>query len=127
MEDVAGRGVAAEIDGIARRREDRLTEFLLELGIGPLDERDAIAAGDMVEPDLAGAEAALGGEMLARGDELAVRAPGRIVEEGEAFLGQLAFAGTVRVHDPDIVAAAAIRGEGDLASVGREAGVGFEC
>src|SRR5437868_4472463 len=81
---VAGGGVAAEIDGLAVRREGRLAKLLLELRIGPLDQGDAVAdAGDMVEPDLAGAERALRGEMLARGDILAVRAPGRRVEQAE--------------------------------------------
>src|SRR3546814_9920013 len=63
--------------------------------------------------------------MLARGDIFPVRTPGRIVEEGELLLGQLAPVGAVRVHDPDIVAAAAIRREGDLAAVGRKAGLHF--
>ena len=58
--------------------------------------------------------------MLARGDEASVGAPRRRVGEGEALLGDLARAGAVRVHHPDIVAAAAIGGEGDLPPVGRK-------
>ena len=75
----------------------------------------------MVEPDLAGAERALRGEMLARGDILAVRAPGRRVQQAEGLPGDRARARSVGVHHPDIVAAAAVRGEGDQPPVGREA------
>src|SRR5205085_11435301 len=81
---VARGGVAAEIDGLAIGREGRFAKLLLELRIGPLDKGDAVAdAGDVVEPDLAGAERTLGREMLARGDILPVRAPGRRVEQAE--------------------------------------------
>ena len=119
---VAGRGVAAEIDGLAVGREGRLAKLLLELRIGPFDQRHAVAdAGDMVEPDLAGAERALRREVLARGDILPVRAPGRRVEQPEILAGDLAGAGAVGVHHPDIVAAAPVRGEGDHLPVGREA------
>ena len=75
----------------------------------------------MVEPDLAGAERALRREMLARGDILAVGAPGRRVEQAEGLARDRPRARAVGVHHPDIVAAAAVRGEGDQPPVGREA------
>src|SRR5205085_4417047 len=97
-------------------------EFLLELGIGPLDQGDAVAdSGDVVEPDLAGAERALRREMLARRYILPVRAPRRRVEQAEILARDLAGAAAVRVHHPDIVADAPVRGEGDELAVGREA------
>src|SRR5947209_924715 len=53
LEDVAGRGVAAEEDRAAVGGESGLAQFLLILRVGPLDQRHAVAdAGDMVEPDL---------------------------------------------------------------------------
>src|SRR5687767_10898160 len=58
--------------------------------------------------------------MLARGDVAAVRAPGRVVEQLERLAGDGAGAGAVGVHHPDIVAATAIRGEGDQPAVGGE-------
>ena len=122
FERVARRRVAAEIDVAAVGGEGRFAQLLLELGIGPLDQGLArAAAADIVEPDLAGTQRALGGEMLARRDEAAVRAPGRIVQEGEGLGGDGAGTGAVDVHHPDIVAAATVRGEGELAAVGREA------
>ena len=122
FEDRPRRGVATEIDRTAVGREDRLAELLLVLRVGPGDERDAApGAADMVEPDLTGAERALGREMLARGDIPAVRAPGRGIEQFEIFARDRARAGAVGVHHPDIVAAAAVRSEGDQPPVGREA------
>ena len=122
LEGVAGGGVAAEEDRAAVGGESRLAQFLLILRVGPLDQRHAVAdAADMVEPDLAGAERALRREMLARGDILAVAAPGRRVEQAESLVGDLARAAAVDVHHPDIVAAAAVRGEGDEPAIGREA------
>ena len=47
--------------------------------------------------------------MLAGGDEAPVRAPRRVVEQGEG-LGDRAWRRAVGVHHPDIVAAAAVRG-----------------
>ncbi len=120
LEGGAGGDVAGEINGLAVGRVDGLAQLLLVLLVGLLDQRNAAAAGDVVEPDLAGAERAPGGEMLLGGDEAAVRAPRRLVEEPEILLGQLALVRAVDVHDPDIVAAAAVRGEGDAAAVGRE-------
>src|SRR3546814_8524218 len=83
FEDVARRGGVGEIDALAVGREHRLAQLLLIFGVGPLDQRDALSAGEVIHPDLAGAERASGREMLARGDIFPVRTPGRIVEEGE--------------------------------------------
>jgi hypothetical protein len=121
FEDRTGRDVAGEVDALAVGRVDRLAELLLVLLVGLLDERYPGPAGDVVEPDLAGAERAPGGEMLLGRDEAAVGAPARLVEEPEILLGQLALVRAVDVHDPDIVAAAAVGGEGDAPPVGREA------
>ena len=75
----------------------------------------------MIEPDFAGAERAPGGEMLLGDDELTVGTPARLVEQAEIFLRQLALVAAVTVHDPDIVAAAAVGDEGDALAIGREA------
>jgi hypothetical protein len=127
FEIVAGRGVAAEIDGLAVRRVSRLAELLLELGIGPFDQGNAVAdAGDVVEPDLAGTERPRRREMLARRDILPVGAPGRRVQQAEGLARDLTDPRPVRVHHPDIVAAAPVRGEGDELPVRREAGLHVE-
>ena len=96
------------------------------LRVRALDEGDAAAAGDVIHPDLTGSGGALSGEMLPGGDEAAVGAPGRVVEERERLLGDLPLARAVRVHDPDIVAASSIRSEGDLPTVRREARLHLE-
>ena len=121
FEDRAGGRVLAVIDARPIMREDRFAQLLLVRLAGALDERHAVASADMIEPQLAGAERAPGGEMLARDDILAIGAPARVVEQAEAFLGQLALVRSVGVHDPDIVPSAAIRGKGDAAAIGREA------
>ncbi len=117
FEDIAGSGVAAEIDGIARRREHRLAELFLEARVRPLDKRNARAAGHVVHPYLAGSGRALSREMLARRDEAAVGAPGRVVEKREGLFGELPPVGAVDVHNPDVLAAAPIGGEGNLPAV----------
>src|SRR5690606_2409175 len=58
---------------------------------------------------------------LAGHDVLAVRRPRRIVEQAEAFLGDLARIAAVGGDGPDVVAAAAVGGEGDAAAAGRPA------
>ena len=63
--------------------------------------------------------------MLLGDDEAPVGAPRRLVEEAEVLLGDLALVAAVGVHQPDIVAAAAVGGEGDAAAVGREARMNF--
>ena len=79
----------------------------------------------MVHPDLARTERALGGEVLLGHDVLAIRAPAWLVEQAEALIGELAPVAAVAVHDPDIVAAAAVGGEGDPPTIGGEARLGF--
>ena len=61
--------------------------------------------------------------MLARDDEVAVGGPFRAIEQAEGLLGDRARVRAVPVHHPDVVAAAAIGGEGDLTPVGRIAGL----
>ena len=53
LENGAGRDVARVINMPAIGRKDWLTQFLLVLLIRPLDQQDACAAGNMVEPDFA--------------------------------------------------------------------------
>ena len=125
FEDRTRRGVAGVVDVLAIGGEDRLAQFLLVLLAGALDEQDAVAAGDVVHPDLTRAERAPGGEVLLGDDVLPVRAPARLVEQAEALVGQLALVAAVAVHDPDVVAAAAVGGEGDPLAIGREARLGF--
>ena len=75
LEDRAGRGVVAEVDVAAVGRERGLAGVLLVGAL--LGELQAVAAAAVVEPHLAGAERALGGEVLAGDEVLAVGRPGR--------------------------------------------------
>ena len=59
--------------------------------------------------------------MLARDDEVAVGRPVGLVQQPEGLLGDLARDRAVAADGPDIVASAAVGGEGDLAAVGRVA------
>ena len=120
FEDRAGRGVAREIDMLATGRIDRFAQFLLMLLIGLLDQRHAATARDVIDPDLTRAERTAGGEMLARDDEAAIGAPSRLGKETEILPGHLSLVGAIEVHHPDILAAAAIGGEGDAPAIGRE-------
>src|SRR5262249_50082782 len=87
----ARRGVARVVDAGAVRGEGGLAQFLLQFLARALDEEHAVAAADVIEPDLAGAERALGREVLARGDVLAVAAPHGLVQQAECFLAELAL------------------------------------
>src|SRR5690606_23088089 len=84
-------------------------------------ELQAAAAGLVEQPLLAGAQRALAGEMLARHDVLAIRRPRRIVHQSEALLRYLRGVAVSDADAPDVVAAAAIRGERDFLAVRREA------
>ena len=121
FEDRPRRDVARVVNAPAVGREDRLAQFLLMNLVGFLDQRHPAAARDMVHPHLAGPERAAGGEMLLRDDELAVGAPTRLIEQAELLLAELALVAAVAVHQPDIVAAAAIGNEGDAFAIGRKA------
>ena len=59
--------------------------------------------------------------MLLGDDVAAVRAPRRLVEQAEVLLRHLALVAAIDVHDPDVVAAAAVGREGDPPSVRRKA------
>ncbi len=115
----AGRGVLGEVEVAGVRREGRLAEVLLPVRL--LVECYPLAAAAVVEPDLAGAEAARAGVVLARGDVLAARMPDRVVDEAEVLLRHLRGVLAVRVHRPDVVAAAGVAQVGDPLAVGREA------
>ena len=116
LEALAGRGVPAEVDVAPVGREGGLAQILLV--IGALVELQPLAAAPMVEPDLARAQRAARGEVLARGDELPVGTPRRIVEQAEIFLGHGRGVRAVPLHDPDVVSAAPVAGERDRLSVG---------
>src|SRR5204863_110677 len=109
--DRARRGVVAVVDVAAVGRDRRLAGVLL---IGTLlGELQALATAAVIEPHLARAEGALGREVLAGDDVFAVRRPTRLVEQAEGLFGHLLRIGAVAIHDPDVVAAGAVAGEGD--------------
>ena len=56
--------------------------------------------------------------MLLGDNEAAIGAPAWLVEKAKILLGQLALVAAVDVHDPDIVATAAVRSEGDALPIG---------
>src|SRR6185369_2285194 len=120
-----GRDVARVEDRLAVMREGGLAQLLLQLLAGALDQRHPAAARYVVEPDLSGPQRTPGREVLLGRDEAAVSAPGRLIEQAEVLLGHLALVGPVEVHHPDVVAAAAVGGEGDALSVRREARLHF--
>jgi len=117
VEDAAGRGIIAEIDIAAVGREGGLARVLL-LGAA-LGQLHAAAAAAVVHPHLARAQRARRGEVLAADDELAVRRPVGLGQQAEGLIGHLSGVRTVAIHDPQVVAAAPIRGEGDGAAVRR--------
>ena len=119
LEDRAGRDVVAEVEVLAVRREHRLAGVLLVGAL--LRQLQAVAAAAVIEPHLAGAEGALGGEVLAADEVLAVGRPGRLVEQAERLLRDLLRIRAVAVHDPEVVAAAAVGGERDPLAVRRVA------
>ena len=121
FEDRPRRHVARKEHRFAVGSVDRLAQFLLQLLARALDQLHAAAARDVVQPHLAGAERARGREMLFRDDEAAVGTPAWLIEQAEVFFSQLALVAAIHVHQPDIVAATAIRHEGDALAVGREA------
>jgi hypothetical protein len=119
LEDRAGRDVVAEVDVLAVRREHRLAAvFLIGALLGHLQ---TVAAAAVIDPHLARAEGALGGEMLARDDVLAVGTPIGRIDEAEGLLGDLLRIGAVPLHVPDVVAAGAVGGERDPLAVRRVA------
>ncbi len=121
LEGSAGRGVVAEIEIAAVGGEGGFVGVLLVGAL--LGELQAVAAGPVIEPHLPGAQGAGVGEVLARDDVVAVRRPGRLVQQAEGLLGHRVGVGAVAVHDPDIVAAAPVGGVGDPAAVGGVTGL----
>ena len=125
LEDRAGADIAGVVDRAAIGGVDRLAQFLLQGLARALDQSDATAARNVIEPDLARTRRPFGGEMLLRRDVAPVRAPGRLVEEAEILQRNAPFVRPVRIHHPDIVRAVPVRGEGDPAAIGREARLDF--
>uniref|UniRef100_A0A0N4Z8I7 LigA n=1 Tax=Parastrongyloides trichosuri TaxID=131310 RepID=A0A0N4Z8I7_PARTI len=117
FELAARRGVVAEVEVAAIGREGGFARVLL-LGAA-LGQLHAAAAGAVVHPHLARAQRARRGEVLAADDELAVRRPVGLGQQAEGLVRHLFGVGAVAIHDPQVVAAAPVRGEGDGAAVRR--------
>src|SRR6185295_19246526 len=117
VEGVARGVVLAVLQEPAVGREGGLADVFLVAGVRPLGEHDAVAAAPMVEPDLAGADRAPGGEVFARGDVVAVGGPGRAVQQPEGLLTDLLRVLAVAIRDPDVVAAPLVAGERDPLAV----------
>ncbi len=119
VEGAARAHVLGEIHVAAVGRDRRFALVLLVvLALGQLQ---AGAAAAVVHPQLARAQRAAGSEMFTSDQVLAVRRPVRVVEQAEIFLADRGGAAAVGFHAPEVVAAAAVGGEGDLLAVGREA------
>ena len=54
-------------------------------------------------------------------DKAPIRAPARLIEQAEVFLGQLTLIRAVNIHDPDSVTAPAIRHKSDALTIGSKA------
>src|SRR4030095_6246195 len=119
LPDLSGGGVGGPVEVAAVGRDRGLSVVLL-LGRA-LGHLEALAARAVIEPDLARAERARAGVVLARRDELRVGRPGGAVREAEALLRHLLRVLAVAAHDPDVVAAGAFGREGDPLAVGRVA------
>ncbi len=117
LPDLSGRRVGGPVEVPAVGRERGLPVVLL-LGRA-LGHLQALAARAVIEPDLARAERARAGVVLARRDELRVGRPGGAVRQAEALLRHLLRVLPVAVHDPDVVAARAVGRERDPLAVRR--------
>src|SRR6185436_12849053 len=91
--------------------------------LGQLDSR--ASAVYVVHPDLARPKRALIYEVFANKDVLAVGGPRRAVDEAIFLFGYLPSILSVRVHHPDVIAAVAIRREGDEFAVRAETRLAF--
>ena len=87
LEEWPGRGVLAEVDVLSIPRKDRLADVLLIVRL--LRHLDTRAAGDVIQPHLAGPNRPRAAEVLVRGDELPVRRPRGAVQQSEVFFGDL--------------------------------------
>ena len=126
FEALARRRVLGVVEVLAVRRQRRLAQVLLPVGL--LVELQALgrrAAFGAVQPDLARPQRAGAGVVLARGDELAVRVPDRVVQQPVVLVGDRMRRAAVGIHHPDVVAAAGVALVGDLLAVRREAGLLF--
>ncbi len=125
FELVAVRDVLRVVHVAPVRRERGLAQVLLPVRLLVQLHALAAAAG-VVQPDLARAQRARAGEVLARRDVLAVGRPGRRVEQAEVFLRDGLGVGAVGVHHPHVVAAARIADVGDAPAVRRPARLHLE-
>ena len=76
---VALGGIASEVDSGTIRGEHRFSLFFLECLTWPLDHLLALATIDVIQPYFTSTQGTGGREMFASRDELAIRAPGRVV------------------------------------------------
>ena len=102
-------------------RIDGFTQLLLILLIGLLHQRHTISTGNMVEPHFASPERTTGGKMLLGNNEPAIGTPARLIQKTKLFFRHLTLIRTIDTHDPDIVAATAIRRKRDTFTVRRKA------
>ncbi|MND91274.1 hypothetical protein D3C80_833890 [compost metagenome] len=122
FEDRAGRHVPTEVEAASVRGEGDLAQFLLVGCVRGLDQRRALTAVHVVHPDLAGPQATSGRAVLAGYDIATVRAPGCAADQEIVLLeGQLATVRSIDIHEPQVLGAAAVRGEDDPAAIRREA------
>ena len=119
LEERAGADIFGKVDKATVRADGRFTQVLLVVLL--LGQLQSAATAHVIHPQLARAERAFAGEMLATDEVLAIRRPRRIIEQAEVFLADLECIAATCRHAPQVVAAAAIRGEGDFAAVRREA------
>ena len=117
FEHLARGVVVTEVQIATVRREGGFPGVLLLRA--PRGELDTAAARAVIHPHLAGPQRPGRGEVFARHDELAVRRPVGRVQQTEALVRHLRRVRPVAVHDPDIVAAVTVGGEGDLRPVRR--------
>ena len=90
-------------------------------------EGEAIAAVEMVLPELCHADAARVDRSASSQQPRSIGVPDRIGDAGILFLGDLFGVVAVGVHDPQLLIAAGVRDVGEAAAVGREAGLRVPC
>ncbi len=121
LEIAAGIHVLTEKDIAAVGRYRRFIDILLI--IFAACKLQPLATTEVVHPQLAGTQRALGCVVLAGNDVLTVGHPDGVVEQAKTFLGDLTGIGAVGIHHPYIVATTCIAGEKYLFAIGAEAGL----
>jgi len=84
-------------------------------------ELHAPAAAAVVEPDRTGRDGAARNIGLARGDEIAIGRPGRVVQQLVGFVADLLEVLAVDAHGPDVLGAGTVADERDPVAVRAEA------